>query len=355
MENIWHPTSRYCPSFRSFSWHTTLWCSTLWGPWDAGSSGCPIRFHITWFPPIIFGAAIWEEVYILENVFFPMLLWAWKQSSVQYSLHYIGEGVEAHKGSLRDWTKVTRPVEWLHQHSDSNVQTQKLGTFHLLIRVKSRRGRHDGHKNISFHFLHHSHYRGSSFWKCLNSWATRPTAAATPELESPRPIPPRTPSQRLETSLYVVWGKDGHRGAIWASPEDWAGQGGRRAVFSVGKGKIWTNKRSGAHLFRLEEVEFFCTFELFSQGWPLPPTQETNTETGLFQWGLWSLRATQAKQKEEGLGSKAGGVGGRGQTGRSWERRGETEWAVKMGKDGWWRKEQRERKGKAGEANIETF
>lgn len=49
--------------------------------------------------------------------------------------------------------------------------------------------------------------------KCLNSWATRPTAAATPELESPRPIPPRTPSQRPETSLYVVWGQDRHEGA----------------------------------------------------------------------------------------------------------------------------------------------
>lgn len=37
---------------------------------------------------------------------------------------------------------------------------------------------------------------------------------------------------------------------------------------------------------------------------------------------------------EEGLGSKAGGLGARGQAERSWERRGETERAVKMGKDG---------------------
>lgn len=58
---------------------------------------------------------------------------------------------------------------------------------------------------------------------------------------------------------------------------------------------------------------------------------------------------------EEGLGSKAGGLGARGQAERSWERRGETERAVKMGKDGWQRREQRERKGKAGEGNIETF
>lgn len=51
----------------------------------------------------------------------------------------------------------------------------------------------------------------------------------------------------------------------------------------MGKGKIWANKWSKAGLFRLEEVKFFCTFELFSQGLPLPPTQETNTEPGLFQ------------------------------------------------------------------------
>lgn len=51
----------------------------------------------------------------------------------------------------------------------------------------------------------------------------------------------------------------------------------------MGKGKIWANKWSKARLFRLEEVTFFCTFELFSQGLPLPPTQETNTEPGLFQ------------------------------------------------------------------------
>lgn len=55
----------------------------------------------------------------------------------------------------------------------------------------------------------------------------------------------------------------------------WAGQGG-------GRGKMWANKWSGARLFGLEEATFSCTFELFSQGLPLPPTQETNTETGLF-------------------------------------------------------------------------
>ena len=40
----------------------------------------------------------------------------------------------------------------------------KAGYFPSINRVKSRGGRHDGHKNISFHFVHHSHYRGSSFW-----------------------------------------------------------------------------------------------------------------------------------------------------------------------------------------------
>lgn len=51
----------------------------------------------------------------------------------------------------------------------------------------------------------------------------------------------------------------------------------------MGKGTIWANKWSRAGLFRLEEVTFFCTFELFSQGLTLPPTQETNAEPGLFQ------------------------------------------------------------------------
>lgn len=49
------------------------------------------------------------------------------------------------------------------------------------------------------------------------------------------------------------------------------------------KEKSGQTNGSGARLFRLEEVKFFCTFELFSQGLPLPPTQETNTETGLLQ------------------------------------------------------------------------
>lgn len=58
----------------------------------------------------------------------------------------------------------------------------------------------------------------------------------------------------------------------------------------MGKGKIWANKWSCDHLFRLEEVTFFCTFELFSQGLPLPPTQKTNTETAIFQCRLQQLR-----------------------------------------------------------------
>lgn len=60
----------------------------------------------------------------------------------------------------------------------------------------------------------------------------------------------------------------------------------------MGKGKIWANKGSSAGLFRLEEVKFSCTFELFSQGLPLPPTQETNTEPGLFHWVLRGSKLT---------------------------------------------------------------
>lgn len=67
----------------------------------------------------------------------------------------------------------------------------------------------------------------------------------------------------------------------------------------MGKGEIWAKKWSGARLFRLEEVKFFCTFELFSQSLPLPPTQETNTETGLFQG---SERAWRAEGRQTGAG-----------------------------------------------------
>lgn len=99
----------------------------------------------------------------------------------------------------------------------------------------------------------------------------------------------------------------------------------------MGKGKIWANKWSGARLFRLDEVTFFCTFELFSQGLPLPPTQETNTETGLFQCRLQSLKAPGTSRRKRGweqgeelrwvgqgpLGSRLGGRG-REEGGKSW-------------------------------------
>lgn len=81
----------------------------------------------------------------------------------------------------------------------------------------------------------------------------------------------------------------------------------------MGKGKIWANKWSGARLFRLEEVKFFCTFELFSQGLPLPPTQETNTETGLLQRGLQWLKASPGKaRRNRGEGWGPGCTGGAG-------------------------------------------
>lgn len=107
----------------------------------------------------------------------------------------------------------------------------------------------------------------------------------------------------------------------------------------MGKGKIWANKRSGAHLFRLEEVKFFCTFELFSQGLPLPPTQETNTETGLFQGGLQSLRAAQGSKRKRGLGAgvEREGQGSRGADGEELGKEREVEPAVETGKEGWQR------------------
>lgn len=69
----------------------------------------------------------------------------------------------------------------------------------------------------------------------------------------------------------------------------------------MAKGKTWAHNQSRARLLRLEEVTFFCTFELFSQGLPLPPTQETtNAESGLFQAGS-RTEGYREKQKEEGL------------------------------------------------------
>lgn len=65
------------------------------------------------------------------------------------------------------------------------------------------------------------------------------------------------------------------------------------------KEKISANKWSGVRLFRLDEVKFFYTFELFVQGLPLPPTQETNTETGLFKQWLQGLKANQVKRRRK--------------------------------------------------------
>lgn len=111
-------------------------------------------------------------------------------------------------------------------------------------------------------------------------------------------------------------GKMGMEGVPKDHQEGQAGQGGGWGVFSMGKGKIWANNWSEARLFRLEEVKLFCTFELFSQGLPLPPTQETNTETGLFQAGLRRWGRAREKQKGQGL-SKTGDVwdSGAGSTG----------------------------------------
>ena len=345
MENIWHPASRYCSSFRSFSSHTTLWYSTLWGSLIRLPNSFPHHLIPTYhsqccylkkglhFGKCILPYATMSLKTIKHSVFSALHRWGGGDS--QRVLKWLNQGDQV--------TQVTSPALRL-QCSDTKAgyfPPIKAGEADMMDTRTSP---------FIFSIILITEEVLSGQRKCLNSWATRPAAAATPELVSPRPIPPRTPSQRLQTSLYVVWGQDKHGGAVWAPRADWAGQGGRRAVFSVGKGKIWTSKRSGAHLFRLEEVEFFCTFELFSQGRPLPPTQETSTETGLFQWGLRSPRATRAKQ-ERGSGARREDWG----AGRSWERRGETERAVKMSKDGWRRREQRERKGKAGKSDIETF
>lgn len=120
----------------------------------------------------------------------------------------------------------------------------------------------------------------------------------------------------------------------------------------MGKGKTWANKWSGARLFRLGEVTFFCTFELFSQGLPLPPTQETNTETGLLQCSLQSLKAPREKQKEEGLRARSGvGVSGAG----SIEKQARGEKAGRAGSEGGTAGNSGEREEKAEEANTGEF
>lgn len=54
-------------------------------------------------------------------------------------------------------------------------------------------------------------------------------------------------------------------------------------------------------------MKFFCTSELFSQGRPRPPTQETNPEAGLSRGGLPSLRARPGKQRKGVLREGVGG------------------------------------------------
>lgn len=89
---------------------------------------------------------------------------------------------------------------------------------------------------------------------------------------------------------------------------------------------MWANEWSGARLFGLEEKTFFCTFELFSQGLPLPPTQETNTETGLFSVApvaegySGKSRTRSSARRELGMGKvhwRQVGAG-RGNSGQSW-------------------------------------
>lgn len=59
-----------------------------------------VHFHVTWFPPIIFSAALWVDVCILENVFSPIWQWSWKPPPrFSYSPHHTGEDVRLTKGT----------------------------------------------------------------------------------------------------------------------------------------------------------------------------------------------------------------------------------------------------------------
>lgn len=143
----------------------------------------------------------------------------------------------------------------------------------------------------------------------LDPWDPLLTAAGTPQLRAPPSMGPRT------RQISAHWALGLGPSQAWRGLLRVGRQAGRlgevrmRGLFSTGMGKIWANKWSGARLFRLEEVTFFCTFELFSQGLPLPPTQETNTETGLFQSGLQSLQAAGGKQhRGQRAGSRVSGA-----------------------------------------------
>lgn len=100
----------------------------------------------------------------------------------------------------------------------------------------------------------------------------------------PSLLVPKWPASTIGTETTASIKKSGDEDP--QPQENTARRGRRWSIFSMDgqREKIWASKWSKARLFRLEEVKFFCTFELFSQGLPLPPTQETNTEAGLFQW-----------------------------------------------------------------------
>lgn len=119
---------------------------------------------------------------------------------------------------------------------------------------------------------------------------------------------------------------------------------------------MWANKRSGARLFGLEEATFFCTFELFSQGLPLPPTQETNRETGLFSVAPGVAEGYPGEKQKDKVTYEEGAGDGQGslEAGRCWERQRWAERGVdQRRRDGKTRNE--ERKEMAGGANITTF
>lgn len=121
---------------------------------------------------------------------------------------------------------------------------------------------------------------------------------------------------------------------------------------------MWANKWSRARLFGLEEATFFCTFELFSQGLPLPSHAGNKHRDKPLQCGSRpSPKATREKQKDkvkpkEGAASNRQGPRA---AGRYWERQ---RWSEELGED------QRRRDGKAeeeekkelpGKGNIGTF
>lgn len=166
-----------------------------------------------------------------------------------------------------------------------------------------------GHGNIYFFIFSNIFiYRTSSLWSREEPQSLRRSADSRLHCTSY----PELARSNLGSgpTWHLVGGQNRHReSGAENHQEGQTGQGVRWGVFSMGKGKIWANKWSRARLFRLEEVKFFCTFELFSQGLPLPPTQETNTETGLFQWGLQAFKASPGRAEGRKALRKEGGTG----------------------------------------------